>query len=201
MKVFFVLLFHTFYSWPGGQHVSARWDGTTDGTEPVSAILDGKFFSIVSQTPDGKVQAECKLCTKKKAVISGTLLATSNFKTHLKRLHPDSLDDFEKHKTECRPNYSGKKANTPYRQTCLFEHTVTQGKLDSLITSYIVKGMHPLSTVEQTEFVELIHGLNPNLTVISRRTLRRKIEVDFNAKKRDLKEKLKTVQYVCTTAD
>ncbi|KAK9517543.1 hypothetical protein VZT92_022906 [Zoarces viviparus] len=86
---------------------------STDGTKPVSAILDGTFFSILSQTPDGKVQAECKLCTKKKAVISGTLLATSHFKTHLKRLHPDSLDDFERHKTECRPNYSGKKINTP----------------------------------------------------------------------------------------
>ena len=61
--------------------------------------------------------------------------------------------------------------------------------------------MHPLSTVEQTEFVELIHGLNPNLTVISRRTLQRKIEADFSAKKSDLKGKLKTVQYVCTTAD
>ncbi|KAK9529991.1 hypothetical protein VZT92_011531 [Zoarces viviparus] len=61
--------------------------------------------------------------------------------------------------------------------------------------------MHPLSTVEQTEFVELIHGLNTNLTVISRRTLRRRIAADFNAKKSDLKEKLKTVQYVCTTAD
>ena len=48
-----------------------------------------------------------------------------------------------------------------------------------------MKGMHPLSTVEQTEFVELIHGLNPNLTVISRCTLRRKIEADFNAKESD----------------
>ncbi|KAK9526401.1 hypothetical protein VZT92_015102 [Zoarces viviparus] len=67
---------------------------STDGTKPVSAILDGTFFSIVSQTPDG-IQAECKLCTKRKAVISGTLRATSNFKSHLKRLHPDSLDDFE----------------------------------------------------------------------------------------------------------
>jgi len=80
-------------------------------------------------------------------------------------------------------------------------HTVTQGQLDSLITSYVVKGMHPLSTVEQTEFVALIHGLSPNTTVISRQTLQRKIEADFIAKKRDLKEKLRAVQCVCTTAD
>lgn len=134
--------------------------------EPKPAILDGKFFSIISQTPNGKVQAECQLCTKNKVVISGTLGATSNFKTHLKRLHPVSLNDFERHKTES----GGKKTKTPYRQTRLFEYTATQGKLDSLITLYVVKGMYPLSTVEQTEFVELIHGLSPNMTVISRRT-------------------------------
>ncbi|TNN48574.1 hypothetical protein EYF80_041226 [Liparis tanakae] len=28
--------------------------------QPVSVIVDGKFFSIVSQTPDGEVQAECE---------------------------------------------------------------------------------------------------------------------------------------------
>ncbi len=97
---------------------------STDGTKSGSAILDGKFFSIVFQTSEGKVQAECQLCTQKKVVISGTLAATLNFKTHLKRLHPESLFEFERHKKQF-PCDSKKTKKTPFRQTHLSEQSNT----------------------------------------------------------------------------
>ncbi|KAJ3605155.1 hypothetical protein NHX12_027205 [Muraenolepis orangiensis] len=177
------------------QDFQAESSTNTDGTKPGFELLDTEFFGIISQTPKGKVQAgqAGQLCTKNQLVVSGSRAATSLFRTELKRLHSDGPYSFERHKTE--GTSGGKKTKTT------FKHTVTQGKLDSLITSYVVKGMHPLSTVEQTEFVELIHGLAPNATVISRRKLQRKLDADFNAKKSVLKEKLKTVQRVCTTAD
>lgn len=47
------------------------------------AMLDGRYFKIVTQTQNGKIEAECQLCTNKKAIICGSLAATSNFTTHL----------------------------------------------------------------------------------------------------------------------
>lgn len=35
---------------------------------------------------------------------------------------------------------------------------ITQSKLDYLITKFIVNGVHPLSTVEEPGFVQLING-------------------------------------------
>lgn len=51
---------------------------------PKSAILDGKFFTVVHEK-DGKLKARCELCKPgKETIISGSCSATTNFKTHLK---------------------------------------------------------------------------------------------------------------------
>ena len=41
--------------------------------------------------------------------------------------------------------------------------TKPTGKLGNLILSFIVKGLHPLSTVEQPEFIKLVKGTLPAL--------------------------------------
>ncbi|MCI4442763.1 MAG: zinc finger BED domain-containing protein [Lentimicrobium sp.] len=49
-----------------------------------SAILDGKYFTIVKVADDNvKIKAKCNFCSKK-TVISGSINALSNFTTHLK---------------------------------------------------------------------------------------------------------------------
>lgn len=100
---------------------------------------------------------------------------------------------------------SGKKRTIPttHKQTKLFSgpSQISQKKMDDLITAYVVKGMHPLSTVEQPEFIGLVQGLNPEATVISRRALGRRIDNDFTSKVNALKEALRGVKHLCTTAD
>lgn len=61
--------------------------------------------------------------------------------------------------------------------------------------------MYPLAIVEQKEFIELVQGLRPGANVMSRRTLTRRIDDDFNTKTANLKERLKNIQHECTTAD
>lgn len=107
--------------------------------------------------------------------ISGTRKSTSNFKTHLKRLHADTLPEFEQHKIKF--NHAKKKhilhVCSDYKPTkaSSVHYSFSQRKVDDLITSYVVKGMHPLSTVDSREFIELVQGLNPETRVFSRRTL------------------------------
>ncbi|XP_063742614.1 uncharacterized protein LOC134866395 [Eleginops maclovinus] len=184
----------------GEPQATTSSEGTTG---PRCAILDGKFFKVVSQNPSGKIEAECQLCTTKKAIICGSYQATTNFKTHLKRKHPENLQEFENYKKESASGQQ-KKAKTSLRQTRLFDHaspTISQSKVDSLVKSFVVKGMHSLATVEQTEFIELVQGLHPGANVMSRRTLGRRIDEEFATKKAFLKETLKNVRRVCTTVD
>lgn len=186
---------------------SELWQAATatdEGTTGIKcAILDGTFFKIVSQIPSGKIEAECQLCTTKKVIICGSHQATSNFKTHLRRKNPAKLREFDDYKKEYTSGQQ-KRAKTSLTQTTLFGHvglSVPQSKIDSLVTSFIVKGMYPLATVEQKEFTDLVQGLCPGAGVMSRRTLRRRIDDEFTAKTTNLMETLKNLKHVCTTAD
>jgi len=65
--------------------------------------------------------------------------------------------------------------------------------------------MAPLSTVENPFFKEMFiaSGVlrNNSLTLMSRRSLSRKIETRFNTGIEKLKNALEKVNYLCTTAD
>ena len=94
-------------------------------------------------------------------------------------------------------------SDRPLRQTKLFQspEVITQKKADDLITPFVVQGMHALSTVEQMEFKDLVTGLNPRITVMSRRTLGRRIDDAVAAKLLAIKADMKAQHHVCTTAD
>lgn len=61
-----------------------------------------------------------------------------------------------------------------------------QKKLDKNIMNYIVQSMKPLSTVDDPNFVKIFTDLPLNVSVMSRRTLGRKIEMS----QKDIMEKL-----------
>lgn len=98
---------------------------------------------------------------------------------------------------------SNSRPQTQLVQTKLFRTVdiVSQTTVDKLVTSFVVKGMHALSTVEQPEFIELVTGLCCSAKVMSRRTLGRRIDDSFNDKLQQIKETIAKVQTVCTTAD
>jgi len=75
--------------------------------ENIPVILDGTFFKIESVNGN-KVVAKCIKCVPAKS-ISGCLTATSNFITHLSRVHPSLVSAFEEHKRTVEPPVRGKR--------------------------------------------------------------------------------------------
>ena len=76
-----------------------------------------------------------------------------------------------------------------------------QSTVDNHITSYIVKGIQPLRTVETAAFRELVTGLAPGAAVMSRGTLSKRITDKREKMLFDLKEHMSAAKYICTTAD
>ncbi|KAM7309404.1 uncharacterized protein ISCGN_013035 [Ixodes scapularis] len=170
-------------------------------------ILDGKFFKVIAEE-DKHVKAICQSCQK---TISGSRSATSNFRTHLKRIHPLVLVEYDEH-VRRDPNQKKRQCTAgpepALKQTRLVLATVpsapvvTQTKFDSLLTDLIVKGMLPLTFVEQPEFVAFVKGTCPaTINVMSRRTLGRRVDSDYDAHLERVRAALKMPLYVCLTAD
>uniref|UniRef100_A0A9J7X2D1 Transposase n=1 Tax=Cyprinus carpio carpio TaxID=630221 RepID=A0A9J7X2D1_CYPCA len=67
--------------------------------------------------------------------------------------------------------------------------------------NFICEGLHPFSLVEQPAFKELLLTLNPQCKVISRPTLRTRIDEAANQLKKTLLSHLSKVSYVATTTD
>lgn len=81
------------------------------------------------------------------------------------------------------------------------EEYVTQHKVDQLIIDYIVNGLHPPSLVERPEFQNLITGLQPERTIMSKVCVENIIADNANNFKRQLRDILAEIPHVATTAD
>ena len=79
--------------------------------------------------------------------------------------------------------------------------SVPQTTVNNLINNYIVQEMCPLQTVECEVFRELITGLAPGASVMSRPTLGRHLKDQCEQLFFDIKQHLDTAKYVCTTTD
>ncbi|KAM7296462.1 uncharacterized protein ISCGN_021620 [Ixodes scapularis] len=90
------------------------------------------------------------------------------------------------------------------RQTKLFcspGSQLTQLKVDNLIVKFVVDGLHSLSTFEEPGFIQLVTGLRPRTSVMSRRSLGRRIDKEWEKFLDDAREKFSGQSYVATTAD
>ncbi|XP_053145227.1 uncharacterized protein LOC128342206 isoform X2 [Hemicordylus capensis] len=191
----------------------------SEGDLAKCAILDGKYFTVLEEI-GGKVKAKCELCGPgKSTVISGSYSATTNFKTHLKRVHPGAVSSFEEYKVEWSKRASFRKrqlkdisveedqhskklkqtrlsfGNTSSHKTC------SQNKFDVLVTNFVVNGMRPLSIVEDPDFVNLFQGMDFGVNVMSRQTLAQRIHEMEKKMIFVIKQSIEKVPYVCTTAD
>ncbi|KAM7285269.1 uncharacterized protein ISCGN_032223, partial [Ixodes scapularis] len=123
------------------------------------------------------------------------------------RVHPQELRRFDEYKEGWRKQAVKRKADTPadkMRQTKLFcspGSQLTQPKVDNLIVKFVVDGLHSLSTVEEPGFIQLVTGLRPGTSVMSRRSLGRRIDEEWEKFLDDAREKLSGQSYVATTAD
>lgn len=200
-------------------------DETTESKLPL--ILSGKFFAIVredsekdvgSNTSSNKLVAKCLNCGQK---LSGQRNATTNFKTHLKRMHPSAATEYERDKIShkrTRNQPMQQSSATASKQTTLTSSSwsgrprpgpkLTQAELDANICHYITEELLPLSTVEAPSFIKLLAPMlreaHNEITMMSRRTLGRHITTGFNAMFNDIKStfKAKTGKtWICLTTD
>lgn len=110
-------------------------------------------------------------------------------------------------KTEMRSG-KRKRSPSPLRQTKLaFPSTGTSTSLsashDKLIMDFIIASGSALNILDIPEFKRMCQGLtnNPNLPILGRKKCRLDISAQFTQKKDEIRKKLQTIEYVCTTAD
>lgn len=79
--------------------------------------------------------------------------------------------------------------------------TVKQANFNEAVTSYVVNSLRPYSTVEDKYFRDVIHTLDSNIKVMSRRNLMTTIAERAQADKDHTKFLLRDAKYVATSAD
>ncbi|XP_076625083.1 uncharacterized protein LOC143343753 [Colletes latitarsis] len=174
----------------------------------VLAILDGTFFEInPEKCSDKSVVAVCIKCKPKKVEIKGRANSTSNFRSHLKRRHGNAvLNEYSEHMKVRKIKNSkkqGETSGTNYNKTFQWQQ-LTQENLNRDITNYILHSMAPLRTVEDPYFLKIFENLNISdygTRIMSRRDLTYHIRELFNENISKVKNSLKELKFVCTTAD
>ncbi len=77
----------------------------------------------------------------------------------------------------------------------------SQALINKLVQQYIIDSMKPFRTVETESFMKLVTGLCPTAAVLSRKSLQGRIDQDFLTLQQAIRNEMKDVQFVCTTAD
>ena len=83
----------------------------------------------------------------------------------------------------------------------LATRSISQSAVDRAIVKYVVNNLQPLSTVENEAFRELLTDLLPTAKVITRVTLRSRIEDLAKSMKNVLTEEMSKVDHIATTTD
>lgn len=78
---------------------------------------------------------------------------------------------------------------------------VSQTSVDEFIINFVVQGLHPLSVVEQEGFKALVNHLQPDVTVMSRGTLKNRVGKAAEEMKKNLKAAMSKVEFIATTTD
>lgn len=78
---------------------------------------------------------------------------------------------------------------------------VSQATVDKAVLRYIVQGLQPYSVVELPSFKDLINGLRPSTSVITRPTVRSKIIKAAQTMKEKVTAAMSEVEWIATTTD
>lgn len=108
----------------------------------------------------------------------------------MKRLSEDRIDDCKTIKQQKLERWGSGKSVT------------TQNMLDRAILRFIIEDLQPLSIVDSLAFIDLVrNGLPSSIRVISRKTVKERLQQAFCEMKIVLENKLAEVEVVSTTAD
>lgn len=81
------------------------------------------------------------------------------------RMHSSIINEYEEGKKDYAKRRKLNPRPPPANQPSVLKSlkvTQVESRWDKLILAFIVKGMHPISTVEQTEFLNLVKGNTKN---------------------------------------
>ncbi|XP_057336009.1 uncharacterized protein LOC130674635 [Microplitis mediator] len=171
------------------------------------AYLDGTYFvpDLEQSTFDGTIVATCQLCQseyQKDQTISGLLKVSSNFTSHVKKMHKRKFNDYQSYLEAHRKKIKLDQTTDQHKIYCSFSQAV----FEENVINFVLESLCPLNIVETKAFRKIFDDMNikkggQKLRHLSAKTLTRKIKDTFTANMRAIKDKLKAVSYVCTTAD
>ncbi|KAL1246567.1 hypothetical protein QQF64_034612 [Cirrhinus molitorella] len=78
---------------------------------------------------------------------------------------------------------------------------VNQTKVDNVVINFVIQSLQPFAVLEQPAFNALVQELQPNSRVMSRTTLRRKVEEGVQEMKRNIKQAMSSIEFIATTTD
>lgn len=118
---------------------------------------------------------------------------------HLQRKHRNQLERYT--------NLTSKRLAAPdegpaSKQPKLWEtKRVSQASVDKVIMNFVIQGLHPLSVVEQQGFQALVLHLQPDVSVMSRGSVKNRVEKAALVMKNNLKAALGKIEFIATTTD
>lgn len=78
---------------------------------------------------------------------------------------------------------------------------VNQTKVDNVVINFVIQSLQPFTVLEQPAFNALVQELQPNSRVMSRTTLRWKVEEGAQEMKRNIKHAMSSIEFIATTTD
>ena len=164
------------------------------------------YFKVVEEG-ERNLRVRCTLCApSSQKTLSSARNTTSNFKKHLDTVHKATkLVGKEPAKGKRSRESTGADNDEPptpakRQRTLLSQATISPVKLRSLMSEYIVEDMLPLSTVDSPAFRKLFEGVY-SMQIPGRKALTTHLDNVFASMEPKLKESLKEIEFVCTTAD
>ncbi|RXN21849.1 zinc finger BED domain-containing 1-like protein [Labeo rohita] len=149
-----------------------------------------RLFQFSEQVNDN-FRFKCLLCLPNQNFITAYKNSSSNLRKHVKRRHETHLEEYcQLTSTACkRPSEGG--TGFKAKQLKLLEaKQVSQKTVDRAILRFIVQGLQSFSLVETPSFQDLIVELQPSSAVMSRTTVRRKIDSATTSQERNEKAAL-----------
>ncbi len=78
---------------------------------------------------------------------------------------------------------------------------VTQKNVDHAVLNFVTQSLQPFNVVEQPSFKAFLHDLQPNTSLMSRATLRRKMDEAALKMKTNMKKAMSEIDFIATTTD
>ncbi|XP_034159778.2 E3 SUMO-protein ligase ZBED1-like [Pangasianodon hypophthalmus] len=147
----------------------------------------------------------CQLCLPRPVEISAFKSSSSNLKKHIERKHPSKLKQYN----ECvlkGKNSEEQRCDSAVKQMKIKDYSmscrqVTQSTIDRLVVEFVCESLQPFTIVELPTFKNLIHTMQPSCTVMSRPTVKLRIEEAAAKVKKNIIAEMAKVSYIGTTTD